>query len=46
VKDRADIFVVPIEGSIEWGITKANPFSSPSLLAVHLIFFEKITIHL
>ena len=36
VEDRADIFEVAIEGSIEWGITKANLFSTPSLLAVHL----------
>jgi hypothetical protein len=36
VEDRAAIFVVAIEGSIEWGITKANLFSTPSLLAVHL----------
>jgi hypothetical protein len=36
VEDRADIFVVAIEGSIEWGITEANLFSTASLLAVHL----------
>jgi hypothetical protein len=36
VEDRAAIFVVAIEGSIDWGITKANLFSTPSLLAVHL----------
>jgi hypothetical protein len=36
LEDRPDIFVVAIEGSIEWGITKANLFSTASLLAVHL----------
>jgi hypothetical protein len=35
-EDRAAIFVVAIEGSIEWGITKANLFSTLSLHAVHL----------
>jgi hypothetical protein len=36
MEDRADIFVIATEGSIKWGITKANLFSTPSLLAVHL----------
>ena len=36
VEDRADIFVVIIDGSIEWDIAKANLFSTVGLLAAHL----------
>jgi hypothetical protein len=40
MEDRADIFVIATEGSIKWGITKANLFSTPSLLAVHLTTWD------